>query len=97
MVHRLSPSAVGLLLYWFCCFRIRRHADEEMVRFFRPCGLRMLLWRFSSILRYAGRAGSMEVSRRSTAMAGPEDRHVKESFRVDFQLCRPRGIRRDRR
>src|SRR5439155_15536537 len=55
---------------------------------FRPCGFRMLLWRFSSILRYSGRAGSMFVSRRSTAMAGPEDRNVKESFRVDIQLCR---------
>jgi hypothetical protein len=36
----------------------------------------MLAWRFSSILRYSDRAGSMFVSRRSTAMAGPEDRHV---------------------
>src|SRR5438034_4551039 len=32
---------------------------------------------------------SMFVSRRSTTMAGPEDPHVRESFRVSFQLCRP--------
>src|SRR5947207_3740986 len=32
---------------------------------------------------------SMFVSRRSTTMAGPEDPHVRESFRVSCQLCRP--------
>src|SRR3989475_6572745 len=58
---------------------------------FRPCGFRMLAWRFSSILRYSGFEGSMFVSRRSTAMAGPEKRHRKESFRVNFQSHGPVG------
>src|SRR5947208_4403179 len=65
-------------------------SKDEMVRFFPAVRLQDVALEVLQHLAVLGPGGVDVVSRRSTAMDGPEARHVKESFRVNFQLGRRR-------